>query len=137
MPANERHGSHAQLLAYSREHNLPPPAEDQLFLHKDGVDLLLVDNAAESIITVWADVGKVGDFGDEETLLSTILEASSQLNPLHGIFVGLDAASQRIMLRAKFFMPEMDAATALADFVARAAGQVNNMKASLQEELKR
>jgi hypothetical protein len=137
MSANEHQAFREQLLAYCRENNLPPPTGDQLFLHKDDTALLLVGDAAASSVAVWAELGKTGEFRDEETLLATILEVASQLNPLHGVFVGLDAHSQRIMLRTKFSMSGGDASKALADFVAGTARKVKEIKGLLHEDLNR
>lgn len=137
MSANGHHVFREQLLTYCRENNLPSPLENQLLQRKDDVALLLVGNADESSMTVWAELGTMGDFRNEETLLSTLLEVSSQLNPLHGVFIGLDARSERIMLRAKFLMIGNDASKALTDFVAGTTRKIKEIKVSLHEALNR
>jgi hypothetical protein len=121
------------ILAYCRQNKLPPPTANQLFLRKDGADLLLTEDPAGRM-NIWADLGKTGEFRNEENVLAAILETASRLDPMHGIFLGLHAPSQRIMLRAAFSWTASDGAKPLDDLLAAMAVKVKEIKASLHDE---
>jgi hypothetical protein len=127
---------HAALFAYCRENSLPPPDGNRLFVHRNGADLLLA-GGEDGRMNIWADLGKLGEFRSEEKVLAAVLETSSRLDPLHGIFIGLHAPTGRIMLRAAFLPARGGASPPLKDLLTGMAGKVLEIKASLHEEANR
>ena len=126
---------YTQVRAYCRENGLSVPTDlNRLSIHREGVELLLVGEEGDDIATVWADLGQLKDYQDEESVLLVILTLSSALSPLQGFFIGLDARSQRLMLRAKFALADSSDAKPLSTFLAKTAKQVKQWKDCLSNQ---
>lgn len=122
-----------KIVAYCRECSLPLPTDtDSFSVSKDGVDLVLVDNKSASLATVWADLGLIKDYRNEEEILAKILSISLVLDPLKECFIGLDDSSRRLMFRSRFSLTD----ASLANTITQVSGQVRYWKGWLAEQRK-